>query len=609
VVVGNEALMEECGVSIPEWAAEEAGRMGGEGMTAVFVGGDSKFLGIIGVGDEARPEAAEAVRALRGLGVEQIGLVTGDSAAAANAVAREVGIRKVAARLLPQDKVKVISEAKAAGSVTAMVGDGVNDAPALTHADVGIAMGGIGADISIEAGDVVVMGDQLTKVPRMILVARNSLAVIKENILGFAIGLNVLAMFAASWGFVRPISAAIVHQVSSLLVVLNSLRLLSGGRLGRRSLVETVQGLAGLPRQILRRLGGLSWVGAWRSLRRFRKPIGAAVVLGALTIYLCSGVYAVRAEEVAVLLRFGSVRNADVKPGLHYHLPWPVEGVRRVVLRGLRRVEIGYTAVQAGRERATVGWNVPHGAGEGYVESLAPTGDENLVVIAMTVQYSVSDTAMFLFRTADPDEVVRKSAESALRSVLAGKRFEEALTFGRPEIEKEAAAVMQESFGALDIGVQLEQFRLTELHPPAEVIEAYRHVASASEERDMLVDLAEAYRNRSVIVAKGEAKGELLRAEGFAAERVVGAEGESFRFLRQLQAYMGASAVTRTRLFIETMEAALAGVEKYVLYAPVQRSADVIFLPGLESLVPIMPTLTEPRLPALMLEEEHLNEE
>jgi len=578
VVVGNEKLMAEAGVPLDD-VGEEAGRLESEGLTVVFVAENGRLKGLIGIGDEPREEAAEAVRLLEAAKVSRIALLTGDAEGAAEAVAREVGIKEVSSRLVPEDKVSMVSDAQKAGWITAMVGDGINDAPALMQADVGIAMGGVGIDISIEAGDVVVMTDQLTRIPELIGVARNALAVIKENILGFAIGFNAAAMVAASFGFVTPMMAAIVHQVSSLLVVLNSFRLLSGGRLGRRSLVGTFRRSAGILREGWSRLGEFSWEDMRRAAALRRRQIAALSIVVILLAYAFSGLYVVRAHETAVVLRFGRVRSDGVGPGLHYRVPWPVDGVRVVALKGLRRVEVGYTAKQAEGYPAPIDWSVPHGAETSVLESTAPTGDENLVLIAMTVQYSVSDAVKFLFRAADPEGVVKGLGESALRTVLAGKSLEEALTVARSEVEREAAAMLRRSLKEADLGVELEQLRLTELHPPREVIQAYRYVASASEERDKMIDLAEAYRNRRVAMAKGEAEAEVSRARAFSKERVARAEGESSRFETVLGSYVGVPGVTRMRMLIEAMENSLAGMDKYILYTPGPTSADVIFLP------------------------------
>ena len=151
-------------------------------------------------------------------------MLTGDNEQVARRIANELGIR-YEAKLFPEEKVKRVKEWKKSGKVVAMVGDGVNDAPALAAADVGIAMGAAGTDVAIETADIALMTDELETIPRVIRLSRKALRVIKQN-LAFALGFNTFLVFLSTQGWMTMVLGAILHQVSSLLVILNSIRLL-----------------------------------------------------------------------------------------------------------------------------------------------------------------------------------------------------------------------------------------------------------------------------------------------------------------------------------------------------------------------------------------------
>jgi P-type E1-E2 ATPase len=167
------------------------------------------------------------VAGLQRAGIAKIILLTGDNAPTAAAVVANTGISDYRANLLPEDKLAVIRQLQAQGEVVAMIGDGVNDAPALMLADVGIAMGVMGTDVAIESADIALMSDNLLLVPDLLGLSRKALYLIKQNIWVFAVGVNVIGVTLASSGWLSPIAGAIVHNVASLLVVGNSSRLLT----------------------------------------------------------------------------------------------------------------------------------------------------------------------------------------------------------------------------------------------------------------------------------------------------------------------------------------------------------------------------------------------
>ena len=224
ILLGSAHFLREEKVTIPESAMEVLKRKESEGATSLFLSLDHRLLGLISIADTLREKAKATIDRIRREGLSEIWMLTGDSEAVANRIGKELGIR-YEANLLPEDKVLRVMEWKKQGQTVAMVGDGVNDAPALAAADVGIAMGAAGTDVAIETADIALMTDELEKIPTAIRLSRKALRVIKENI-AFALVFNTVLVFLSAQGWVTMILGAVMHQASSLVVILNSMRLL-----------------------------------------------------------------------------------------------------------------------------------------------------------------------------------------------------------------------------------------------------------------------------------------------------------------------------------------------------------------------------------------------
>ncbi len=231
VLVGNPALLSEAGVALPSstvatgaTAAADAAGIGSS--TPVHVAVDGRFAGIVHIADAVRPGAREALVALKASGVKRTVMLTGDNAATAHAVAQQLGIDEVHAELLPEGKVGVIAELQKQGHRVAMVGDGINDAPALARADVGIAMGGGGTQAALEAADVALMTDDLAKIGAARAIARRAYRTVQENLFVGVGVVHVLGIAAALMGWIGPIEAAIIHLGPDVLVFVNSVKLL-----------------------------------------------------------------------------------------------------------------------------------------------------------------------------------------------------------------------------------------------------------------------------------------------------------------------------------------------------------------------------------------------
>jgi P-type Cu+ transporter len=231
VLVGNRALLAERGVALPETVAEAD-----DAASAIYVARDGSFLGTIAIADTVRPEAKRAIDALRFMGIRTI-LLTGDTRAVASAVARTLGIAEVEAELLPEAKLARIEELVGSGRITAMLGDGINDAPALTAAHVGIAMGS-GTDVARESADIVLLGNDLVRFAETVAIARRTRRIIWQNFIG-TVAVDTLGIALAAAGLLNPLFAAFIHVASEMTFILNSARLLPAADRVRRQPTET----------------------------------------------------------------------------------------------------------------------------------------------------------------------------------------------------------------------------------------------------------------------------------------------------------------------------------------------------------------------------------
>ncbi len=239
VLVGNLALLEAEGVRGREAAAARAHDVAAAGRTPMLVALDGEAIGLVAVADTLRPEARTLVADLRRVGVRHVTMLTGDAPAVAHAVAAETGITDVRAALLPEDKLEAIAKLRRSGYVVAMVGDGVNDAPALATAHVGVAMGAAGSAVAVETADIALMADDLNKLPHAIGLAKRTVAVMRQNIF---IALVTVALLLAGvlWGRVNMALGMLVHEGSVLLVIANAMRLLRSPGAARERKRRTV---------------------------------------------------------------------------------------------------------------------------------------------------------------------------------------------------------------------------------------------------------------------------------------------------------------------------------------------------------------------------------
>lgn len=226
VLAGNPQLLADHGVAVSPDAERQ--RLLEEGATMIYVAADGVFAGYLALSDTLRAESAATIAALEAAGVRPV-LLTGDHESAAGAIAARLGIREVRAGCLPEDKLEEIGRWQRDGVHVCMIGDGVNDAPALKKADVGIAMGGVGSDIAVEAADIALVDDEVKELPHLMALSRRMMSTIRMN-LTFSMGLNFLSIVLAMAGTLNPVVGALVHNAGSVAVILNSALLLKWRR-------------------------------------------------------------------------------------------------------------------------------------------------------------------------------------------------------------------------------------------------------------------------------------------------------------------------------------------------------------------------------------------
>jgi Cu+-exporting ATPase len=569
---GNAAFLAEGGIAGAGPLLEEADAAG---ATAILIADGEHLAGAILLRDQIRRGLGEALTGLRELGLADQIILTGDRNRTAEVIAREVGILHVEADLLPAQKLERIQALTSSGRHPAMIGDGVNDAPALASATVGIAVSGA-SDITAQAADAVYLPQSLEILPEFFRVSRRAVRTAWQNIILFAAIFNAAAVILAATAVIGPVGAAVTHQLSSFLVMMNSLRLLrstSGGDTSLRrwwsrllSNFRVAQRVAAVREAATRFEFGILMGWLIANWSRMRKPL----VLGVVALYLGSGLYILSPDESGMIERFGRKMVPYREPGLHYKMPWPVDSLTRIRARRVRVVEIGFrtVATKPESEPVTYEWNAQHSTGRYEKvpeESAMLTGDQNMIELYATVHYVPAHPDDFLFRQLDGDETVRTAAESVMQSVVTSSALDDVLTEGRRELEERARTELQRRLDQYEAGVQVLEVKLEDVHPALEVVEAFREVSDAFEEKNRLINEAEGYRNEQLALAQGNAKAGLENARAYSLGRKTRSEGDASRFLSAEAAYGAAPQATQSRLYLETMEEVLPGKKKLII--------------------------------------------
>jgi membrane protease subunit HflK len=303
-----------------------------------------------------------------------------------------------------------------------------------------------------------------------------------------------------------------------------------------------------------------------------------------LVLWLASGIYQVQPGEDGVIRTFGRY-TATTGPGLHYHVPWPVQMVTIVDVESIRRAEIGFRTSEGGDKVDVVD------------EALMLTEDENIVQVELLVQYRVGDSRDFTFNVQNPENVLRTTAEVALRSTVGNMTIDAVITEERARVQDETRTFLKRLLEEYGTGILVTDVRLQVADPPEEVRDAFQEVVRARADKERLINEAQAYANDVVPRARGEKQQQIENASAFKDQQVLLATGDAERFLAVLSEYRLAPEVTRERMHIEALEAILNRVELILLDANTGNQV-LPFLP-LKDLGGSVPALGDESAPAL----------
>ena len=313
-------------------------------------------------------------------------------------------------------------------------------------------------------------------------------------------------------------------------------------------------------------------------LKAFRRrlPRFYVIILILLLIWIFSGIFVVAPDEQGMVRSFGKLTRT-LEPGLHYHLPFPIETVSKPKVTEIQRFEFGFRTVNSGP---------PPQFKPMDDEALMLTGDENILDVWFIVQFRIKDATSYLFNVADPSKTMRDAAEAAMRAVMGENKIETAMTTGRVNIQNDAQKALQQTLDSYVSGMQVIAVQLQAVQPPEPVRSAFREVISAREEKNKFINEAESYTSDILPRAKGLAVQIELEAEAYKEQKIKQAQGDADRFLALLKEYRNAKDVTRKRLYLETMEEILSQARKLVIDSDNQ---SVIQLLPLQELIQQLP--------------------
>jgi len=312
-----------------------------------------------------------------------------------------------------------------------------------------------------------------------------------------------------------------------------------------------------------------------KRLRKF-KNLGSSGIIIALVVivllWLATGIYIVNPKEVGVVQRFGEYTRMT-QPGPHYHFPYPIETVKKPKVTEIKRIEIGFRTPDAvSTYEESKARSIPK-------EAMMLTKGENFVDVKFIVQYMIKNAKNYLFNISRPQKTVKDAAEAAMRDVIGNNVIDAALTERKMEIQQTTKNLLQRILDDYESGINVTAVNLQDVHPPKEVRDAFKDVASAKEDKITFINRAKSFRNEILPQARGKVATILNEARAYKESKVLQAEGESQRFLELWKEYKNARDVTKKRLYLETMQKIL------------DRSSNKLIFSGLagENMVPYLP--------------------
>jgi membrane protease subunit HflK len=315
----------------------------------------------------------------------------------------------------------------------------------------------------------------------------------------------------------------------------------------------------------------------------------AAAVGGTLTVvWLASGVYIVDQGNRGVVSRFGAYSETTL-PGPHWHIPAPIESVANVNVEQQRFIEVGYTDSSRVNKSAVI----PQ-------ESLMLTSDENIITVRLAVQYQINNARDYLFNVKNNENTLKQLTESVERAVIGRNNMDFVLTEGRSQIVAEIKQQIQEAMDGYKAGISIASVNLQDAQPPEEVQGAFEDAIRAREDKQRLINEAEAYSNEVIPKARGAASRIIQEAEAYEAEKVAKAKGETERFDQLLVEYEKSPAITRKRLYLEAKEKLYSSTNKIMLND--DQSSPMMYMP-------LPQTMTQHAQPAASHTEPELSSE